>query len=79
MENVAISKSYTLTQKRRMLVDVIELCYKTGTNATIFVGHSLAYYNFDKVLELIKELSQEVIDQGGDDFFEYKESYPNAY
>lgn len=69
-------KKLTTEMKRLMLIDAINLSYKTGNLNLVLVGRPLSYYNFDKVLELIKELNQENIDQGGDDFFEYKENYP---
>ena len=68
---------YTIAQKKQMLIDAINLSYKAGSNATHLVGQPLSYYNFDAVLELIKELNNDNIEQGGDDFFEYYENYPN--
>lgn len=79
MKHVTISKDYTTSQKRRMLVDAVNLCYKTGTDASAFVGRPLSFYNFNKVLELIKEMNEENIQQGGDDFFEYQTNYPHSY
>jgi hypothetical protein len=79
METTNKVETYTTSMKRRMLLDAIELCYKTGTNATFLVGRVLSYYDYDKLLILIKELNQENMEQGGDDFFEYKENYPYSY
>lgn len=60
--------------KRQMLIDAIILSYKTGNQTIDLVGHQLSYYNYDALFNLIKKLNYENIEQGGDDFFEYKEN-----
>ena len=65
----------TINERRKMLVDAILLSYKVGNNSTQLVGHPLSYYDFNKVFELIKELNEDNIEQGGDDFFEGREYY----
>lgn len=56
--------------KRQMLLDCVELCYKTGTCRSNLVGHPLSYYNYDNLWDVIKSLNKENIEQGGDDMFE---------
>ena len=65
----------TPTEKKQMLIDVINLSYNVGRNATSFVGHPLSYYNFEAVLNVLKKYNIENIEQGGDDFFEFNDSY----
>jgi hypothetical protein len=65
------TKKLTAFDKRMMLLDAIELVYKTGGRNESLVGNPLSFYNFDKVFEYIVALNEENIEQGGDDFFEY--------
>ena len=65
------TKKLTASDKRRMLIDAIILCYKVGEYNEALVGNPLSFYNFDKVFDYIVELNKENIEQGGDDFFEY--------
>ena len=64
----------TNKDKRKMLIDAINLSYKVGYEAFQLVGHPLGFYNYDALFNLIKDLNQENIEQGGDDFFEYNEN-----
>ena len=61
----------TSSDKRQMLIDCVELCYKTGTCRSNLVGHPLSYYNYDNLWDVIKSLNKENIEQGGNDMFEY--------
>lgn len=63
-------------QKIRMILDSIILSYKVGNSSDFFIGKPLSHFDFEKVFNYIKELNQENIEQGGDDFFEYQPNYP---
>lgn len=62
-----------------MIEDAIILSYKTGNSSYNLIGKSLNYFDYELLLEHIKTLNKENIEQGGDDFFEYNENYPYNY
>jgi hypothetical protein len=66
--------------KRQMLIDAIELSYKTGTARSFLVGHPLSWYDYHALWNLIVKLNKENIEQGGDDMFECcTASYQNCF
>lgn len=66
-------------QKIKMIEDAVILSYKTGNSSYNLVGKPLSYFDYTKLLEHIKELNKENVEQGGDDFFEYQDNYPFNY
>ena len=63
-------KTLTTNDKRELLVDAMNMAYKTGHDQTVFVGHPLSYYNYHAVYKFLLALNDENIEQGGDDFME---------
>ena len=70
-----MKENLTPADKRMMLTDAVILTYKTGSYCTNLLGHNLSYYDFDKVFNLIKELNEQSISMGNNDFFEGMDNY----
>ena len=68
-------KNLSVADKRMMLTDAVILSYKVGSYCTNLLGHNLSFYDFDKVFNLIKELNDDSIQMGNNDFFEGMDDY----
>jgi hypothetical protein len=71
----------TNTEKKKMIVDAINLQYKTGYDQTTFIGKPLSYFNYDMLFDYIRKLNNENMEQGGDNLFEHRDEtcYSNKF
>ncbi len=64
-----MAKKLTKEDKEQMLIDAIVMSWRTTNGAlSILVGHPLSFYNYDALFEMLKELDNDMIEQGGESF-----------
>jgi len=65
---MATKKNLTTDVKRRMICDAIVITERVHRNIEHLVGVPLANFNYDAVLEYIRDLNKEYKYQNGEDY-----------